>query len=148
MSLIHFPERLYVQLDPSAFLADSDLLQALEKRATPLPCEDDRVLFHQGDTPAGLYILTKGEATVSMNGENGEPFLSVKASAGSLLGLPGLIGNQPFSLTVIALRGAQVCFIARDDFNALMQSELPLLVKVLKVLAAEVRSARLAITHL
>ncbi len=137
-----------MQLDPSAFLADPELLQALEKHATPLACEDDRVLFNQGDAPASLYILIKGEATVSMNGENGEPFLSVKASSGSLLGLPGLIGNQPFSLTAIAHRGAQVSFIARDDFNALMQSELPLLVKVLKVLAAEVRSARLAITQL
>jgi CRP-like cAMP-binding protein len=137
-----------VQLDPSAFLADPDLLQALQKRATPLPCEEDRILFHQGDTPAGLYILTKGEATISMNGEDGEPLMSVQASAGSLLGLPGLIGNQPFSLTAIARRGSQVSFIARDDFNSLMQSELPLLVKVLQVLAAEVRSARLAITQL
>ncbi len=137
-----------MQLDPSAFLADPDLLQALQKRATPLPCEEDRILFHQGDTPAGLYILTKGEATISMNGEDGEPLMSVQASAGSLLGLPGLIGNQPFSLTAIARRGSQVSFIARDDFNSLMQSELPLLVKVLQVLAAEVRSARLAITQL
>jgi CRP-like cAMP-binding protein len=142
------PERLCVQLDPSAFLADQDLLQALQKRATPLACNEDLVLFRQGDAPAGMYILVKGEATIAMNGEGGEPFMSIKAGAGSLLGLPGLIGNQPYSLTAIALRGSQVSFIARDDFNALMQSELPLLIKVLKVLAAEVRSARLAITQL
>jgi CRP-like cAMP-binding protein len=83
-----------------------------------------------------------------MTGEDGAPLVSIQATAGSLLGLPGLIGNQPYSLTAIARSGAQVSYIARDDFNALMQSQLPLLVKVLQVLAAEVRSARLAITHL
>jgi CRP-like cAMP-binding protein len=137
-----------VQLDPSAFLADPELLQALEKHSIPLSCDTDRVLFNQSDPSTGLYILHKGEAVVSMTGEDGAALMSIKATAGSLLGLPGVIGNQPYSLTAIALSGAQVSFIAREDFNALMQSQLNLLVKVLQVLAAEVRSARLAITHL
>jgi CRP-like cAMP-binding protein len=137
-----------VQLDPSAFLADPELLQALEKHSIPLSCDDDRVLFNQGDSSTGMYILLKGQAELSMNGEDGAPLMSIQATAGSLLGLPGLIGNQPYSLTAIARRGAQVSFIARDDFNALMQSQLTLLVKVLQVLAAEVRSARLAITQM
>jgi CRP-like cAMP-binding protein len=137
-----------VQLDPSAFLADSELVQALEIRGTPIPCDEERVLFRQGDPPIGLYILLKGEASISMNADDGESLMSIRATAGSLLGLPGLIGNQPYSLTAVARPGAQVSFIASSDFNALMQSELPLLVKVLQVLAAEVRSARLAITQL
>lgn len=137
-----------MQLDPSAFLADPELLQALVQRAVPIACDNDRVLFNQGDPPTGLFILLKGEAALSMTGEDGAPLVSIQATAGSLLGLPGLIGNQPYSLTAIARSGAQVSYIARDDFNALMQSQLPLLVKVLQVLAAEVRSARLAITHL
>ncbi len=137
-----------MQLDPSGFLADSELVQALERRATPIPCDEGRVLFRQGDPPVGLFILLKGEATLSMNSDSDEPIFCCRATAGSLLGLPGLIGNQPYSLTAVACRGAQITFIARDDFNALMQSELPLLVKILQVLAAEVRSARLAITQL
>jgi CRP-like cAMP-binding protein len=137
-----------VHLDPSAFLADPELVYALENRATPIPCDEERVLFRQGDPPIGLYILLSGEANISMNADNGKSLLAIRATAGSLLGLPGLIGNQPYSLTAIARRGARVSFIARSDFNALMQSEVPLLVKVLQVLAAEVRSARLAITQL
>ena len=137
-----------MQLDPSAFLADPELLEALRKHSIPLACEADRILFNQGDASTGLYILLKGEAALSMTGEDGALLMSIVATDGSLLGLPGLIGNQPYSLTAIARSGAQVNFIARDDFNALMQSQLNLLVKVLQVLAAEVRSARLAITQL
>jgi CRP-like cAMP-binding protein len=137
-----------VQLDPSAFLADPELLETLEKHSIPVSCDDDRVLFHQGDPSAGLHILLKGQVTLSMTGEDGEPLMSTQAIAGSLLGLPSVIGNQPYSLTAIARSGAQVGFIARDDFNALMQSQQALLVKVLQVLAAEVRSARMALAHL
>ncbi len=137
-----------MQLDPSAFQADPELLDALEKHATSIPCDEDRALFRQGDPPIGLYILRKGEAVISMTGDNGESILSIRATAGSLLGLPGLIGNQPYSLAAVACRGARVGFIARSDFNALMHTDPALSVKVLQVLAAEVRSARLAITRL
>jgi len=136
-----------MQLDPTAFLAEPGLLQALDKRATPVVCDDDRVLFRQGDPPVGLYILHKGEVTITMNAGSDEAEYSCQASGGSVLGLPGLIGKQPYSLTAIAHRGAQVGFIARSDFEALMQSDQPLLLLVLQVLAAEVRSARLAIAQ-
>jgi CRP/FNR family transcriptional regulator, polysaccharide utilization system transcription regulator len=134
-----------VQLDPSAFLADSDLIQALEKRATPIVCNEDRKLFNQGDPAVGLYILSQGEAVVSMDAGDDAIAFSCTASAGSLLGLPGLIANQPYSLTAVARKGARIGFISKDEFNSLMQTEPPLMVKILQVLAAEVRSARLAI---
>ncbi len=145
---IHFVKAgIEVQLDPSAFLADSDLIQALEKRSTPVLCDEDRVLFRQGDPPVGLYILSVGEAAVSMDTGNDEIKFSCQATAGSLLGLPALIANQPYSLTAVAQKGAKIGFIDQDHFNSLMQSELALMVKILQVLAAEVRSARLAITQ-
>ena len=145
---VQSPERApHMQLDPAAFIAAPELVQALEVRATPIPCDEDRILFRQGDPPIGLFILLNGEATLSMTGAGGELIMSMQATAGSLLGLPGLIGNQPYSLTALARRGARVGFIARNDFNALMKSELPLLLLILQVLASEVRSARIAITQ-
>jgi CRP-like cAMP-binding protein len=62
-----------------------------------------------------------------------------------VLGLPGLIGNEPYTLTATARSGAKLGFITRDDFTALMQSDPLMSLKVLQVLAAEVRSARQAI---
>lgn len=134
-----------VPFDPSAFLADPELVQALEKRSTPLSCDADRVLFHQGDVPAGLYILQAGEATLSMRRGGEESLQSVRTAGGSLLGLPGVIGNQPYSLTAIVRGGSRVRFVSRADFAAFMQSEPRLSLKILAVLAAEVRSARHAL---
>ncbi|MGD0520053.1 MAG: cyclic nucleotide-binding domain-containing protein [Terracidiphilus sp.] len=136
-----------MNLDPSAFLADPELIQALEKRSTPISCDQERVLFRQGDAPAGLYILHKGEATLTMRSWVGESVISLQTTAGSILGLPALIGNEPYTLTAIAHSGAQLSFVSRDDYAALMQANPLLPLKVLRVLAAEVHSARNAMLH-
>ena len=132
-------------LDPSAFVADQKLIQALEQHSTPIPCDEDHVLFRQGEPSTGLFILHTGEATLSMRSDRDQPILSFQAAAGSLLGLPGLIGNQPYSLTAVARRGARVSFIPRDEFTTFMHTEPEAALKILQVLAAEVSSARRAL---
>jgi CRP-like cAMP-binding protein len=132
-----------VDLGPSAFLAEPEVVQALAKRAIPLACDTDRVLFRQGDPPEALYILEEGVVTMEMESYLGKPILSIETTSGSLLGLPGLIGNQPYSLTATAHAGAKMSYIPGGVFTEIMQADPSLSLKVLQVLAAEVRAARL-----
>ena len=132
-------------LDPTAFVADPELVEALTKKAVPLSCDTDRVLFRQGDSPAGLFILNGGEVTLSMSSPTGEVILSFQTTAGSLLGLPGLVSDQPYTLSAVAQAGAQISFLNRDYFTAFMNTDPILAFKVLQVLAAEVSAARRAI---
>ncbi|MGO9316409.1 MAG: Crp/Fnr family transcriptional regulator [Terracidiphilus sp.] len=137
-----------MKLDPSAFVADPELIQALERHSIPISCDADRVLFNQGDYPQGLYILDQGETTITMASSTGEKLMSIQAHSGSLLGLPGLIGNEPYTLTAIARKGARLNFVPRDEFTSLMRTDPLLSLKILQVLAAEVRSARQALSNL
>jgi CRP-like cAMP-binding protein len=136
-----------MKLDPSAFVADPDLILTLEKSSKPISCGGDRVLFRQGEIPAGLYILNQGELTLTMTSPSGEPVMQMQASAGSLLGLPGLISGEPYTLTAIARNGARLSFVSRDDFTSLMQANPRMALKMLEVLAAEVRTARYALSN-
>lgn len=134
-----------MHLDPASFAVDPALIHTLEAHATPIDCHAECILFRQGDPPVGLYILKSGSATLLMNSAAGSPIISIAASAGSLLGLPGVVGDRPYTLSAIAHPGARVSFLPRDRFLALMKSDPALTVKILQVLAAEVRSARQAI---
>jgi CRP/FNR family transcriptional regulator, cyclic AMP receptor protein len=135
-----------VQVDSSAFLADPELIQALDERSTPLICETDRLLFRQ-DAPAdGAYILHEGEVRLTMNSCDGRTIFSLQATRGSLLGLPALVSEHPYSLSAIACAGAQVSFVSRADFFAIIDARPELSLKMLKVLAAEVRTARMALS--
>ena len=136
-----------MKLDSSAFVADPELIQALEKNSIEISCGEDRVLFNQGDNPQGLYILDQGEITLTMTSPSGQQVMQIQAHPGSLLGLPGLIGNGFYTLSAIAHDGARVSFVPRDEFTSLMQADPHLSLKILQVLAAELRSARTALSN-
>ena len=132
-------------MDPSAFVASQELIDALEQRSTPVSCDRDRILFRQGEDPIGIYIVKSGQVRLSMQSASGQLIFNIQSGPGSVLGLPGLIGSQPYSLTAIAQKGSEVGFVAGEEFHQLMASQPLLSIKVLEVLAAEVRTARQAI---
>jgi len=131
-----------MNLDPSAFLGDPELIRALDRHSIEISCGGDHVLFRQGDAPVGLYILHKGEVTLTLVSRTTSQVDSIQVLPGSVLGLPGLVGNRPYSLTATAIAGAQLSFITRSHFEVLMKSDSRLAIKVTQVLAAEVRAAR------
>lgn len=135
-------------MDQYSFHADRKLIDALKKRSQPICCSEGFVLFSQGDAPAGLYIVEKGETALVMKSESGGAVMCFHACAGSLLGLPAIIGNEPYSLTATAGKGSEVKFVTRNDFEDVIRAEPSLYPYVLQVLAAEVRSARMAISNL
>ena len=136
-----------MKLDPSAFVADPDLILTLEKHSTQIACDEERVLFRQGEIPEGLYILNRGELTLTMASPGGDPEMKFQAAAGSLLGLPGLISGEPYTLTAVARDGARLSYVKREEFNRLMEKDPRMALHMLEVLAAEVRSARQALSH-
>ena len=136
-----------MNFDSSSFIAEKELIEALEKRSSTIVCEEERKLFTQGGKPNGLYILRKGTATLSMESPTGGVLMSITLFPGSLLGLPAMIGNEPYTLTAAAQTGAEFGFVSREDFNSLMLTDPSLAVRILRVLAAEVRTARHAISE-
>jgi CRP/FNR family transcriptional regulator, cyclic AMP receptor protein len=136
-----------VNFDSSAFIAEPELIDALARRSATVSCAQDRVLFKQGESPAGLFILRKGKASLTMQSATGTIIMSIMASPGSLLGLPAVVGNEPYTLTATALKGSEFGYLTREDFSSLMLSEPWIGMRVLRVLAAEVRTARHAISE-
>ena len=136
-----------MNFDSSSFIAEKELIEVLEKRSSTVLCTEARSLFVQGGKPAGLYILRKGSASLTMESPTGGSLMSITLHPGSLLGLPALIGNEPYTMTALAEKDAELGFVTREDFNSLMLTEPSLAVRVLRILAAEVRAARHAISE-
>jgi CRP-like cAMP-binding protein len=134
-----------MNFNSSAFVADPDLLAALRRHETPVDCRDETLLFRQGDKSAGLYILHAGEATMSLENADGDSVVKAPMFPGALLGVPALVGDEPYSMTAIAAAGARVGFVNRYAFSALMFAEPLLAVLILRLLAAELRSLRRAV---
>uniref|UniRef100_E6QI64 Cyclic nucleotide-binding domain-containing protein n=1 Tax=mine drainage metagenome TaxID=410659 RepID=E6QI64_9ZZZZ len=131
-----------MKLNGPSFVADADFVKALEARARPFCCAKTETLFRQGDSPDRLYILEKGRTTLTVHTRTGDQKFGEQTLPGSVLGLPGVIGNVPYSLTATAEKGSELRVISKDEFHALLQSQPALTFHALKMLAAEVHSAR------
>lgn len=134
-----------MKLDAAAFVADQELIEALKEHCSPVVCDEDRTLFNQGDSPDGLYIYSKGGVRLVMRSQLGDVLMDIPALDNSLLGLPGMIGGAPYSLSAFAQKGAEVGFVSREEFARIMLSAPSIAVSILRVLAAEVRTARMAL---
>jgi CRP-like cAMP-binding protein len=128
----------------AAGAADHDLIAALRKRSRPVTLDASGVLFRQGDTPEGIHLLESGEAVLTMASHTGETVLCLRAGPGSLLGLPALLADEPYTLTAQIREGSKVRLIAREDFNDLIKWDAASCRKVLTLVAAEVGEARRA----
>lgn len=134
----------FVNFDASAFVGDEELIRALKGRSRPVDCSEDRALFWQGDPPVGLYIVHAGKVSLTMRSVEGDTVLEMTAEPNSLLGLPAVVSTSNYSLSAVAKQGTEVSFVSRDEFSKMMMTEPGLAVLILKVLAAEVRTARIA----
>jgi CRP-like cAMP-binding protein len=124
-----------------------ELIDVLESRSLPIFCDQGRKLFIQGEACSGLYILESGEAALLLNAPSGRVVFCLSAGPGSLLGLPAVVGNEPYSMTAMVKKGSKVRFVTRYDFEKVIEADPQLYQGILQLLAAEVRSARLALTE-
>ena len=127
--------------------ADLNLIEVLESRSLPIYCDEGRTLFAQGDSCIGLYILESGEAALMLNASSGRAVFCLNVGPGSLLGLPAVVAKEPYSMTAMVKKGAKVRFVTRYEFEKAVEADPQLYPGILQLLAAEVRSARLALTE-
>lgn len=125
-------------------LVGNELAGELQDRSELLSLKDDTVLFREGDPPSGVYYLRNGEALLTMQVKD-KTVVTVLATEGSLLGLPAVMGNSPYSLSSETRGRAEVYKISGDDFIEIVHRNSRFCVEVVRILAAEVRSARNAL---
>lgn len=131
--------------ETSAFTAGPEVIKALAERASPVKVCGDLVLFRQGDAPVGVFLVKDGQAVLTMT-SGGRIVMQAVTGVGSILGLPAVIGNSPYSLTADITVDAHVDFLAKEDLVELMRTDPPLSLMLLKVLSGEVRAARQALS--
>jgi CRP/FNR family transcriptional regulator len=74
------------------------------------------VLFVEGQSPRGIFVLCKGRAKLSVGSSDGKTLILKIAEAGEVLGLSATVSGKPYELTAETLDPCQVNFVKREDF--------------------------------
>jgi len=137
----------------TTFLTQSPLFQNLDEteRAQILiigqvrQLKEGSVIFREGDTGDGLYIVLKGSVRISKRSPTGEEALAV-LEPHSYFGEMALIDSTPRAADAIAHDGTEVFFIPLKDLRSLIEGHHQLALKILYSLC-EVLAQRLRETN-
>ena len=99
------------------------------------------VLFVQGESPRGLFILCSGHAKLSSNSKDGQSITLRHVEAGEVLGLSNLVSNTPYLASAETLDPSQVSFIPRLPFLQFLRSNPDVSLSVARHLSMELHKA-------
>jgi CRP/FNR family transcriptional regulator, cyclic AMP receptor protein len=77
---------------------------------------EQAVIFVQGQTARGIFMLCQGQAKLSTNSRDGKTFILRIAKAGDVLGLDATVTGRPYELTMETMQPCQLTFVSREDF--------------------------------
>jgi len=122
--------------------ADSELLLELQKRSTPISRAKGSVLFYQGQHADGIYLVLTGQARLSLVTIRGNVLVPRAAGPNSVLGLPAIVSNQPYSMRAEIVENSTLGYVSREQLVELMRSSTALAIRVIEMLGREVRQMR------
>jgi CRP/FNR family transcriptional regulator, cyclic AMP receptor protein len=101
--------------NPDCCLSDKTMAELDRiKHATAYP--EGALIFVEGQTPRGVYVLCQGRAKLMSTNRDGKTFIMKIAQPGEILGLHAVVSGQPYELAVETLQPSQLAFIDRHDF--------------------------------
>jgi len=125
---------------------DCELAAAIEARSQLHRVCNRRVLFRQGQTADKLFLLHAGEIVLTSRLADGS-VIGFRAVPGSLIGLPAIAGSQPYSMTASVRKYSELYSISIGIFREIVGNNPRLSFRVLEILAAEVKSARVQVSN-
>ncbi len=80
------------------------------------------VLFVEGQSPRGVYVICSGRVKLTTTSREGKTLILRIAQAGEVLGLHGVISGKPYELTAETLQPCQLDFVKSADFLEFLQT--------------------------
>ena len=79
-------------------------------------------LFLEGSIPRGVFCVNKGKVKVFALGDEGKEQIIQIAGDGEILGFRSIFSGEPYKVSATTLEDANICFIHRDSFLSIIDS--------------------------
>jgi CRP/FNR family transcriptional regulator, cyclic AMP receptor protein len=97
-------------------------LQALSEAGHKSTLPAGAILFVEGQSPRGIFILRSGKVNLSTTSREGKIIILKTAEAGEALGLSAAVSGLGYATTAETATPCQLTFIDRNHWLELMQS--------------------------
>ena len=130
----HREDRLFCNLPP-------DATQLLARITSPAVYPKGAMLFVEGQTSRGVFILCSGRVKLSTSSVDGRTLILRIADQGEVLGLPATVTEKAYELTAEVIEPTQANFIPRQDFLNFLREHGEVALRVAQQLGETYHSA-------
>jgi CRP/FNR family transcriptional regulator, cyclic AMP receptor protein len=96
------------------------LVKELESLEFTTSYPSEAILFVEGQTPRGVFLVLRGRVKLSVCSRDGKTLILRIAEAGEVLGIGSSISSHAYEATAETLEAAEISFVKRADILRLM----------------------------
>ena len=96
------------------------LIKELERLEFTTSYPSDAVLFVEGQTPRGVFMVLRGRVKLSVCSRDGKTLILRIAKAGEVLGISASVSSHAYEATAETLEASEISFVKRADVLRLM----------------------------
>ena len=115
----------------------SDELEHLNSHRACNYYKKHQAVFLEGSFPRGVYCINQGLVKIFKRGDEGKEQIIHIAKAGEIVGFRAMFTEEPYKVGAEALEDCNICFIGKEDFLNLMESNPVLRKGIIKELSKE-----------
>ena len=108
----------------------------------------NQALFVEGSYPRGVYCINQGKVKVFARGDEGKEQIIHIAKQGEIIGFRSMFSEEPYKVSASTLEESNICFIGRDEFLNMIDSNQTLRNGIIKELSKELGERALFITNM
>jgi len=123
-------------------------LDNLEEHKTCSYFKKNQPLFIEGSYPRGVYCLNQGKVKVFARGDEGKEQIIHIAKEGEIIGFRAMFSGDMYKVSATALEDANICFISKDDFLDMIDTNATLRNGIMRELSKELGERAVFITNM
>ena len=107
-----------------------------------------QAVFLEGSFPRGVYCINQGMVKIFKLGDEGKEQIIHIAKAGEIVGFRAMFSEEPYKVGAEVLEESNICFISREDFLNIMDTNPILRNGIIKELSKELADRADFITNM
>ncbi len=105
-------------------------------------------IFHEGSINKGIFLVSSGIIKICKKVGDRQKFITKLAKKGDIIGIPSIIGKQPYQATAQALTLTKGYFLSEKTFLKLINNNPYLCKEIMILICKELRFAKMRIISL
>jgi CRP/FNR family transcriptional regulator len=126
----------------------NDEVEHLEAHSDCNYFKKNQFLFLEASYPRGVYCINQGRVKIFKRGDEGKEQIIHIAKAGDLVGFRAMFSGEPYNVSAETLEESNICFIGKDEFLSMMDSNPTLRNGIIKELSKELADRAEFITNM